>query len=111
MISQGQSSFNFKSQVASDINIEHNKFLPQANFESQSHLDEISEWTKSKMIKLNSEKSKFLVINFTEKYQFSTRLNIENEILQQVKETRLLGVIVNDQLTWHSNTDHIQWDH
>ena len=48
-----------------------------------------------------------MVVNFTDKYQFNTRLNIENEMLKQVRETRLLGVIVNEQLTWHSNTDHI----
>ena len=24
-----------------------------------------------------------------------------------IEETRLLGVIANDQITWHSNTDHI----
>ena len=59
------------------------------------------------MMKLNSDKSKFMVVNFTENYQFNTRLNIENEMLKQVSETRLLGVIVNEQITWHSNNDHI----
>ena len=107
MISQGLTSFNFKSQVASDISIKHNKFLPEGNFESQNHLNKLSEWTKAHLMKLNSDKSKFMVVNFTEKYQFNTRLNIENEMLKQVRETRLLGVIVNEQLTWHSNTDHI----
>ena len=107
LISQGLSSFNFKSNVASDINIEHNKFLSQSNFETQSHLDRISEWTRDNLMKLNSEKSKFMLVNFTKDYQFNTRLKIEEETLQQVKETRLLGVIINDQLTWHSNTDHI----
>ena len=107
LISQGLTSFNFKCHVASDINIEHNQFLPQQNFESQTHLNKISEWTRDNMMKLNSELSKFIVVNFTENYQFNTRLAIDNEILQQVRETRLLGVIVNEQLTWHSNTDHI----
>ena len=58
-------------------------------------------------MKLNSEKSKFMLVNFSKNYQFNTRLRIDNQILQQVKESRLLGVIVNDQLTWHSNTDFI----
>ena len=77
-LSQGLTSFNFKSQVASDINIKHNKFLPQGNFESQNHLNKLSEWTKAHLMKLNSDKSKFMVVNFTEKYQFKTRLNIKN---------------------------------
>ena len=107
LLSQGLSSFNFKSHGASDINFEHNQFLPQTNFKSQSYLDKISEWTRANLMQLNSEKSKFMVVNFTENYQFNTRLNIENQMLQQVKETKLLGVIVNDQLTWHSNTNFL----
>ena len=55
LISQGLSSFNFKSQVASDINIEHNQVLPESNFQSQAHLDKIADWTSTHLMKLNSE--------------------------------------------------------
>ena len=48
-----------------------------------------------------------MVVNFTEKHQFNTRLSIENSNLKQIKETHLLGVVVNDQLNWHSNTEFI----
>ena len=48
-----------------------------------------------------------MVINFTENYQFNTRLSLENTLLEQVKETRLLGVVLNENLSWHSNTDFI----
>ena len=58
-------------------------------------------------MKLNSEKSKFMLVNFSKNYQFNTRLRIDNQILQQVKESQLLGVVLNDQLTRHSNTDFI----
>ena len=43
MISQGLSSFNFKSHVASDVNIEHNQMFPQSNFQSQGYLEKISD--------------------------------------------------------------------
>ena len=39
--------------------------------------------------------------------QFQTRLYLENNILKQVKETRLLGVTLSDDLTWHRNTDNL----
>ena len=58
-------------------------------------------------MKLNSEKSKFMVVNFTEKYQFNTRLLLDKTLLSQVRETRLLGVVLTDDLTWKSNTDFI----
>ena len=38
LASQGLSSYNFKSHVASDINVEHNQFLPHSNFKSQVYL-------------------------------------------------------------------------
>ena len=58
-------------------------------------------------MKLNAAKSKYMIINFTDNYQFSTRLNLENTVLEEVTETRLLGVILNNRLTWNSNTDYI----
>ena len=107
LISQGLSSFNFKSHVALDSNIEHNQVLPESNFQSQAHLDKIADWTSTHLMKLNSEKSKFMVVNYTDNYQFNTRLRIDNNSLKQVKETRLLGVLVNDKLSWHANTDFL----
>ena len=101
LISLGLSSFHFKSQVPSDINISHNQFLS----ESQAYINEINDWTKSNLMKLSTEKSKFM--NLTDNYKFNTRLSIENNQLEQTKETRLLGVVVNNQLTWHSHTDFI----
>ena len=107
MISQGLSSYNFKQHVASDVSIDHNQFLPQSNILSQGYLNNISEWTDKNLMKLNTSKSKYMVINYTDNYQFNTRLSINENILEQVTETRLLGVIINDRLTWHGNTEFI----
>ena len=43
-------------------------------------------------------------MNFTKKHQFTTRLHLDQSPLEQVKETKLLGVVINDELSWHSNT-------
>jgi hypothetical protein len=48
-----------------------------------------------------------MLINYTDKYQFNTRLKINENILEQVTQTRLLGVIINDSLTWYENTKFI----
>ena len=58
-------------------------------------------------MKLNKQKSKYMTVNFTSEYQFNTRLELEGEILEEVKETRLLGLILSNNLKWHSNTDFI----
>ena len=58
-------------------------------------------------MKLNPDKSKYLIVNFTHDYQFSTRLMLEGKPLDQITEAQLLGVKINDKLTWDSNTEHI----
>ena len=58
-------------------------------------------------MKLNADKSKYMIVNYTDNFQFNTRLTLDNNVLKQVNETRLLGVIISDDLSWHSNSDFI----
>ena len=48
-----------------------------------------------------------MIFNYTQKYQFSTRLNLEGEILETVRDTKLLGTILSDDLKWDKNTENI----
>ena len=107
MISQGLCSFYLKTQIPSDIDSEHNQFLPHENLKTQANLNEISKWTNKNLTQLNTHKSNYMIINFTEKYQFSTRLSLENKPIEQVSQDSLLGVVINDRLTWESNTEFI----
>ena len=50
-------------------------------------------------MELNSKKTKAMIFNFTRNFQFSTRLELENEVSEIIRETKLLGVVINDQLT------------
>ena len=106
LIIQGLTSYNFKAQVAADIGV-HNQCLPSQNMSSQGSLDKISKWTEDQQMKLNSKKSQYMIFNFTEKHQFNTRLHIDGELLEQVSEKKLLGVLINDKLTWDPNTNLI----
>ena len=103
LILRGISSYNPKQQVPSDIAI-GNKFLHNEDFKTQEYLNKIMKWTESKQMTLNCKKSNYMIFNFTKNYQINTRLYLENDMLVQQTETRLLGVIVSDKLTWHSNT-------
>ena len=75
LISQGLCSFNLKSHVASDINSQHNQYLPTENLKCQSQLNQISKWTKEHQMKLNVEQ--------------------ERVALQERKETIFLQVIAS----------------
>ena len=48
-----------------------------------------------------------MIFNFTEKYQFTTRLKLKNENVDVINNTRLLGTILSDDLRWDQNTSNI----
>lgn len=48
-----------------------------------------------------------MIFNYTNNYQFLTRLKLQNENLEIVKETKLLGTIITDDLKWKINTQHL----
>ena len=106
LISIGIANYNFKANVASDIGIGH-KYLPPENVQSQNYIKKIEAWTNEKQMKLNDSKSKYMIFNFSKNYQVNTRLYMESKLLQQVKETKLLGVIIRDDLSFKSNTNYI----
>ena len=45
-----------------------------------------------------------MIFNYTRKYQFTTRLSVNNQPLQVINSTRLLGTIIQDNLCWDLNT-------
>ena len=56
-------------------------------------------------MKLNTDKTKFMLFNFSKNYQFNTRLSLEGKPIEQVHETKLLGLVLRDDLSWKSNTE------
>ena len=48
-----------------------------------------------------------MVVNFTSKYQFSTKLEIDNVILEEISECKLLGTIISNNLSFEKNSQEI----
>ena len=71
------------------------------------YVSEISNWTTNQKMMLNEKKTKNLVFNFTDKYQFGTRLEVIGEKVETVSNTKLLGTIISDELSWDLNTKSI----
>ena len=106
LITMGLSSYNFRQHVASDIGI-NQLYLPSENIQSQSFMNNISEWTANNRMQLNESKTKVMVFNYTRNYQFSTRIMLNGSLLDTVNETLLLGTVITSDLKWHKNTEHI----
>ena len=67
----------------------------------------INDWTETKQMKLNEKKTKNMIFNFTHDNQFSTDIKLKGETIETVRETKLLGVYINDKLNWNDNTRNI----
>jgi hypothetical protein len=106
LLTVGITSFNLKLQVPNDIP-SHNQYIPAQNLESQNWLDQINEWTVNPKMLINQKKTKCMVFNYTDKYKCTTRLQLNDEIVEVVDSTRLLGTIITKDLTWDLNTQNI----
>ena len=53
---------------------------------------------------LNTNKTKTMIFNYTDNFQFMTRLRVENEPKEVIDSTKLLGTIISKDLTWDLNT-------
>ena len=98
-------SYNFHEHVASDIGIDQ-VYLPASSYETQQQLDSISEWTYSNMMKLNEAKSNYMIFSRS-KVDFATRLVLNNNYLEKVSVTKLLGIWISEDLSWSKNTQEI----
>ena len=106
LLTVGLTSFHLKQQVPNDIPV-HNQFIPPDNLESQKWLDNINAWTIKQKMMLNEKKTKTMIFNYTHKYQFTTRLCVNDKPLEVINSTRLLGTIIQDNLGWDKNTAEI----
>ena len=106
LLTVGMTCFNVKPQVPNDL-FEHNQYIPAENLKSQNILDSISDWTMKQKMKINQKKTKSMLFNFTNNHQYTTRLSLNEENVELVPEIKLLGTIIQNDLSWNSNTSRL----
>ena len=98
-------NYNFYQHVASDIGVDM-QYLPAISYQTQDHLNYISNWTRENLMKLNEKKSNYMVFTRS-KESFATRLNVNNINLEKVSFTKLLGVWISEDMSWAKNGQDI----
>ena len=98
--------FVFTEQVASDLGVGQ-LYLPADAYQTQSHLDKITQWSQENLVKMNEEKSNYMIFSRT-KEPFSTRLTLNNYKLDQVSATKLLGVWITEDLLEEKYSGNLQ---
>ena len=65
---------------------------------------QIKEYSETNGMKLNLSKTKFMLFNPTENYDFVPNLTIDGITLETSDEMKLLGLTIQNDLSWKSNT-------
>ena len=97
--------YNFFEHVASDIGID-DRYLPASSYQTQEHLNFISNWTTENLMRLNEAKSNYMVFSRSEE-SFATRLSVNNVTLDRLSVTKLLGVWISEDMSWSRNSKEI----
>ena len=82
--------------------------LPENNPLQQS-LIELHQFTSSKLMKIKETKTNIMKFNFSRSYDFPPEVQINGfcNDLSVVPQTKLLGVIITEDLKWDANTTYI----
>ena len=86
------------------------KTLKEIEVRLQKSITEVSDWCKKNRMCLHPEKTKCIVITTRQKHQRSPRcikLEVNSETVTQVKEHRVLGLTIGDELKWESYVGHV----
>ena len=102
LLTIGLSSFFMKRQVPSDIPV-HGQFIEGEKLKSQNYLNQINEWTDNHKMIISEKKTKAMLFNFTDNYQFTTRLDLKGSNVEIVDKMKILGTIVDSKLSWDDN--------
>ena len=111
-------SINLKSSLLPDpiarpeplnYNERKKQILPLYNNKLQGMLDELKQFASQNFLRIKEKKTNVIKFNFSRNYDFPPELNIEGfeEKLQVIKKTKLLGLMLTEDLKWASNTDYV----
>ena len=73
----------------------------------QQEIENITQWTSANNIKLNVKKTKEFTVSFLKNQPSLPPLTVNNQPLEAVPTTKLLGVILTSDLKWSKHVEYI----
>ena len=70
---------------------------------SQVTLNKIASWTEENQMKLNEEKTNYMIFSRSQS-EFATRLSVNGKTLDRVEAAKVVGVWLTTWLDWERNT-------
>ena len=72
----------------------------------QDKLDDIQKWTQQNLMQINESKSNYIIYTRS-KQEFTTRLSMNSAPLDKVSVVKLLGIWLDEDFSWNTNTKQI----
>ncbi len=69
--------------------------------------DNVVKWTEKNNTKINGTKTKAKIITLQKNHPPIPPLNMNGTVIERVKSSKLLGLIISDDLKWHLHVDLI----
>ena len=82
------------------------QLLPE-NSRVFQNLKETEEYAKKNKMKINYKKTKLMIFNPSKTKDFHPRFEFNDNELELVEETKLLGLVLRSDLSWSSNTQYM----
>ena len=67
----------------------------------------INKYAETNQMKINKSKSKFILFNPTNSYDFTPEFKLEETPLETVESMKLLGLVISNDLSWKENTENL----
>ena len=99
--------YQYLDHVPNDIGV-NDLFLPPQTFNMQEKLNNISEWKKENLMKLNQKKSNYIFFTRTVNKDFQKRLTMDGQKIDRQHVVKVLGVWLSEDISdWSKNTSEI----
>ena len=106
-------SFNLKKTVTSNpvrplpdnFHARLGQKMAEEKSEIYTQLSKIEEYALANEMKINCKKTKFMLFNPTETYDFIPDYELEGSHIETQEEMKILGLTLSNDLKWRSNTD------
>ena len=83
-------------------------YLPDCDSMMTEQVEKLNKFVEDNDMKINQDKSKVMLFNTSWKYDFLPKVTIDGENnLEVVEEMKLLGVIIQSNMKWNSNTQNL----
>ena len=71
------------------------------------NLQSVSRWTNANKIKINAQKTKYMIFSYRDRFQFGEPVIIDTEVIEQVTSVKFLGMFLDNNLCFSYHVNHI----